>query len=195
MPTPFRSKRSCPEMKSVGRLPGIGLSGWLVITVWVSPVAAIGQTPVGTGPGGAAAVALPAEFAEQSTVETLRVVHEAIEENARLRAGLRMELAQSVDEDRRTQIERELAALKIQGEEFVLRFESIAAGVETADFETDASEAIDLTAEMTRLLLPILAELKEATATSRELDALKRTIAVEEERLEMAARPRTAPLN
>ncbi|MDA1044206.1 MAG: hypothetical protein O3C57_03170 [Verrucomicrobia bacterium] len=122
----------------------------------------------------------------ESTDTALDSLQRAILSNEAERALLRKQQRNVDHDDQRAEIERKLQSLRADGLDLQAKFESTATGSIATEFERNDDEQLDLPTELTRLVWPILSELKVATGPSREMAALRRSIAVESQRLELA---------
>ncbi|MDE0837796.1 MAG: hypothetical protein OSB41_01985 [Kiritimatiellae bacterium] len=123
---------------------------------------------------------------DESTDITLESLQRAIQANSAERVNVRQQIINAVDDDLGVDLAEKLQSLRAENEELLRKFETIATGAVTAEFAQSQEDNIELQVELTRLLLPIVSELKEATSASREKEFLRRSISQEARRHELA---------
>ncbi|MEZ5385117.1 MAG: hypothetical protein R3F13_06340 [Prosthecobacter sp.] len=88
--------------------------------------------------------------------------------------------------DERTKAEEKLRELGAKRESLLKDLELVVTGFDPQDFTNTTSEELDLQTETRELLLPIVQELKQLTASPREAESLRRQVASLQQRRELA---------
>jgi len=107
-----------------------------------------------------------------------------IEEEIRLK---RAALAEAATETEREVIGKEIQALNAQLAPLRSDFDGVAAGIDLEAYSEGDETAVNLGAEMEDFLRPIVTQLKEVTERPREIDELKKKIAYQTTRKDLAA--------
>jgi hypothetical protein len=167
-----------------GRLPALLMASLIMLHL---PSFVLGQTNT---PAPTPKPAVPETAAQitrnESTDITLESLQRALQANSAERINLRQQIINAVGDDLGANLAEKLQSLRAENEELLSKFETIATGAVTAEFTQSEEDNIELQVELTRLLLPIVSELKDATSASREKEFLRRSITLESRRHELA---------
>lgn len=122
------------------------------------------------------------------TRQTLRGLAESIQAKQAEIAAAREALAQAADETTRLQQAQELARLQGELDGLQRNFASIALGADVSALLTEDEKQLDISAELQRLLEPLIRELKDATEEPRQISALRSEIELHEARAQTIER-------
>jgi len=119
------------------------------------------------------------------TLETLQIaignLREQLDQQRRL-------LAATEVESERYAITRTIDDLAIRLRQLEDDFRGVATGIDLADFQTAADQALEWQQQLQELLRPLLAEMQQATADPREMEQLRGVVVELENRRTMARR-------
>lgn len=120
---------------------------------------------------------------------TLGVLLDSREARLEQLQTLRDEFDPNTDSELRLSQIEEARRLSSEIEQLEREFESIATGIDVDELGGSQDEEIDLVAELTQFLQPLISELREATEAPREIEDLtERLETIEERRLPMVSR-------
>lgn len=135
-----------------------------------------------------APVATPSAGNLQSDLISLSALFESLAAQEQEQARLHSRLQAAGDEVQRAAILQDLNRVIEEVRSLRSQFQSIALSTDISAFEDEPSEPFDLQREIEQLLQPLIAELREATAESREMEQLNAQLAFQTRRRDTAQR-------
>lgn len=123
----------------------------------------------------------PSLAADRSIV-SLKAVVEPLSNSLEEIKRLRKELAKAPTEEAKLEIQRRIDAERNRVTQFRGNISDIVGGAEAAGYEESPPEDTGLQKQISELLQPMLRELREATATPREMDDLRKDLQLWTER-------------
>ena len=165
---------------SVG-LPGLGQEA-------ASPVA---PQPATTSPTINPATVSPVETTAESNqfsevFETLSGLQASLSAKEEEIKTAQANIAAATDEPTRVELETELTRLQDEAEELQGKFEELAVEVDTSIFNDEPPKEFDLRKEIEKVLEPVVSGLKNATADSRLIEALRGELETQRQRESIA---------
>lgn len=148
---------------------------WMVCMLGLFAVRAMAQTQVEP---------LPLDRNLSALKAVAGPLDEALDEVEKLRA----ELKRADTDERKKELESRIEAERERIRQLRTNFRDIVGGAEAADEGIDEAGETDLKQQVNELLQPVLGELREATSSPREMEAMRKSLASWEERKERADR-------
>lgn len=149
-----------------------------------APPAEVAPTPM---PEPAPAVPVLVETVPAvSASDTLRSLWNSLQNLEKEIQTTRDHLAKAKTDDEKQQLTAALESLRTRQNGLRNDFEEVASGIDRGDYEGAADRPFNWQAELQDLLKPVLRELREATANTREIQALREGIAEMERRARLA---------
>lgn len=109
----------------------------------------------------------------QTTLNSLKALHRSIQAKKKERRDFDLRIAATSNAHDRAELVEDSIELEQEVDALEKRFARFALSVDTSVYDGEEDKTIDLKSEFEKLVQPILSELKEATATSRKIDALR----------------------
>jgi hypothetical protein len=159
----------------------------MVFATLLAQQTVLAQTSVpATGPGEAISESSPTtESRRAQAIRKLLAIKEALEDKRGRVRDLVEQLA-SADEIDKAKINEQIASLRQTIDALTKSFENIAVSGASLRDQADAENTkLDLREELAQIAKPILDSLKDATEKPRRLEELRRTIALQEQQLEV----------
>ncbi|HSO84407.1 hypothetical protein [Thiocapsa sp.] len=147
------------------------------------------QTPDGfpdTSRPESSPVGTPFEPGDAASLQSLEALHKALSSREQQVAETQRRLIAAEDDVTREALADELRELRAQLDEQRLQFERFALEMDLGPFVDEVDQPFDWQEELNKLLKPILAELKSATAESRAIGELRAELDQVDERRALA---------
>ena len=109
----------------------------------------------------------------EATLDSLKALHRSIETKQKQIQTLDTQIAATSNSHDRAKLTAESDKLKQDIDQIEVKFSEFALSVDTTIYDDTKEEPMDLQSELEKLVQPIVSELKNATATSREIDKLR----------------------
>ena len=124
----------------------------------------------------------------EAALNSLEALQRSIRSKRTMLADVEAKRNQSSDEQQQIALDEDITAMREAIVALEEKFAAFAIGEDTRLFDGEIEEEFDLQTELEKLLLPIVSELKNATAMSREIEDLRSELKILEEKSELSSK-------